>query len=77
MGESRQKVYTDEHQAVRFTYRNYKGEVSERHVLPAGIHFGETEWHPEPQWLLMAFDLDKQGRRDFALKDIANWRPAA
>jgi hypothetical protein len=24
-----------------------------------GLVYGATEWHPEPQWLLQAFDLEK------------------
>jgi predicted DNA-binding transcriptional regulator YafY len=71
-----QVVYTDEQTAVRFTYRNYRGEVGERHVIPRGIFFGATEYHPEPQWLLSAFDVDKGAPRTFAVRDIKNWRPA-
>ncbi|WP_204166268.1 hypothetical protein [Agrobacterium vitis] len=55
---------------VTLTYTNYRGETSERTILPKNIWFGSTEWHPEPQWLLTAFDLGKQTVRDFALKDF-------
>ena len=51
-------------------YRNYRGELSERRIVPKSIRFGATEWHPEPQWLLLAHDLDKQADREFALKDF-------
>lgn len=52
------------------TYRNYRGEVSERTITPKHVWFGSTEWHPEPQWLLTAFDHDKGADRDFALNDF-------
>jgi predicted DNA-binding transcriptional regulator YafY len=40
-----------EKQAVRFAYVNWKGERSDRHVLPIRIWFGKTDWHPEECWL--------------------------
>lgn len=65
---------TDE---LRFAYRNYRGEVAERRIKASGARliFGATKWHPEPQWLMNAFDLDKNAIRDFAWADII--RPAA
>jgi predicted DNA-binding transcriptional regulator YafY len=60
---------------VKFTYTNWRGETAERAVVPSSIEFGATEYHSEPQWLLKAWDLDKQAVRDFAMKDISNWRP--
>lgn len=54
----------------RFIYRNHRGVVSERFVKPITLWFGKTGWHPEYQWFLKAFDLDKRSERDFALQDI-------
>lgn len=54
---------------ITMTYRNYRGEVSQRTILPKDIWFGTTEWHPEPGWLLSGIDLEKEERRDFALAD--------
>jgi hypothetical protein len=54
-----------------FTYRNYRGEVSDRRAILTSVRFGTSEWHPEPQWLLVAFDLDKQAEREFVLADIS------
>lgn len=56
----------------RFPYKNHRGEHGHRRVSPIRIWFGSTEWHPEPQWLLRAFDLDKDAERDFALSQIAS-----
>ena len=54
-----------------FIYRNYRGEVSLREVrVPIVTYFGSTDWHPERQWLVKAFDVAKGEWRDFALKDM-------
>lgn len=66
---------------LRITYRNWRGEVSERNIVPQSVWFGATEWHPEPQWLLSALDTDKGVARDFALADFGanddTWRTRA
>ena len=59
--------------AVHILYTNYKGDTRIRHILPIGIHFSSSEWHSEPQWLLDAFDIDKNANRSFALRDIRAW----
>jgi hypothetical protein len=63
---------------VVIDYTNYRGERSTRTIglLTTGIYFGSNEWHPEPQWLLEALDLEKMQPRVFAMKDIHSWRPA-
>lgn len=58
---------------VRICYTNYRGETAIREIIPKLIHFGSTEWHPEPQWLLTAFDAEKQADRGFAMRDIRAW----
>ena len=55
---------------VHFTYTNHRGETARRCVKIVSIYHGSTEWHPEPQWLLRAWDLDKEANRDFALSGI-------
>ncbi len=55
------------HIAVR--YVNYRGEVAVRWIVPIRVLFGATEWHPEPQWLLEAYDAGKDANRMFALRD--------
>lgn len=51
-------------------YRNYKGVLGERNITPMHIFYGSTQYHPEPQFLLEAFDNDKKAPRIFALKDM-------
>jgi hypothetical protein len=55
---------------LRVAYTNYRGETAVRAILPKSVWFGSTEWHPEPQWFLTAYDVDKGADRDFALKDL-------
>lgn len=55
---------------IAVTYTNYKGVTNDRIIIPDTIWYGSTQWHPEPQWLLRAFDTSKGQMRDFALKDL-------
>lgn len=54
---------------VSFFYKNYRGELSVRTVTPIRIFWGSTKYHPESQWIMVAFDHDKSADRDFALRD--------
>ena len=58
---------------VPIIYRNWRGEVAERRIVPAGWWHGSTEWHPEPQWLMTADEPDNGKRRDFAASGILAW----
>lgn len=58
---------------VTIVYTNYRGETSERRIIPERIWYGATDWHPEEQWLLEAFDVGRSARRSFALLDIHRW----
>jgi predicted DNA-binding transcriptional regulator YafY len=64
-----------EQQLVQIDYVNWRGERGKRMIHPCSIRFAATEWHPEPQWLLSAWDVAKKAPRDFAMKDIHAWTP--
>ena len=49
-------------------YTNYKGETAIRNIMPVTLYYGSNEWHPEEQWLLVAWDADKKTLRTFSLK---------
>ena len=66
-----------EGEPVTLTYTNWRGETAQRTITPKRIWWGATDWHPEPQWLLTAFDAEKQADRDFALKDFGAATPQA
>jgi predicted DNA-binding transcriptional regulator YafY len=65
----------DTGQAVKLTYTNWRGETSGRTIVPLSIWYGSTDWHPEPQWLIKAIDMEKGAERDFALKDFGHPAP--
>lgn len=58
---------------VSIDYTNWRGERSIRRVLPVTFKFGANEWHKDPQWLMLAYDLDKQADRWFAMAGIHEW----
>lgn len=56
---------------ITILYRNHRGEEGIRRILPLALEYrAEPPWHPEPGWILVAHDLDKQAERSFAWKDI-------
>jgi hypothetical protein len=56
--------------ALSCMYRNWRGEVSERHFRIREFWHGSTEWHLGRCLLLRAFDIDKQADRDFCVADF-------
>jgi len=62
-------------ETAHFGYINHRGVYSGRTVLPMRMYFGSTHWHQEMQWLLHAFDYERENYRDFAMKDIIKWEP--
>ncbi|MEG9503908.1 MAG: hypothetical protein MIN69_18950 [Methylorubrum extorquens] len=70
--------------AVPILYRNWRGLTAVRQIIPQtkegyGSHtwFGATDWHPAPQWLLHAVDVEKGEARDFAMAGVKAWGQAA
>ncbi|MDG9790560.1 hypothetical protein [Brucella anthropi] len=61
---------------ARIIYTNYRGETAERTITPKRVWYGISDWHPEPQWFLTAFDHDKNADRDFALIDFGHPQPS-
>ncbi len=55
---------------IKILYKNYRGEVAHRRIIPKSITFTSNEWHPEKQFLLTALDVEKGEDRHFAMKDI-------
>ncbi len=60
-------------QIVRIDYINYRGERAIRRVIPGRCYLGEVTWHPGVQWVLDAWDVDKDAIRSFAIADIQRW----
>lgn len=65
-----------EHEVV-IDYTNYRGERRKRRIqpVPNTLRFTETPHHKPAQWVLNAYDCEREDRpqRTFALKDIHSW----
>lgn len=68
-----EKIEDKSKQIVRIFYTNWRKESNWRRIIPIRIEFASTSWHPEPQWLLVAYDCDKLAERSFAVRDIHRW----
>lgn len=55
---------------IEFIYKNYKGDVSKRRAVVKGVVWESNQFHSEPQWIMVAHDLDKDQERKFAIKDM-------
>lgn len=60
-------------QTVFILYKNYQNFIGVREIQPLEWYYGNSKYHPEPQWLLRAYDFEKQEERSFAVKDIRAW----
>lgn len=58
---------------IKIRYTNYRGETAVRRIVPIQIRFAASKWHPDEQWLMDAYDIDRQAERSFALVDIREW----
>lgn len=57
---------------IQFDYVNWQGVHASRKAEVQSIRYGSTEFHPEEQWLMSAWDSEKQANRVFAMKDMTN-----
>lgn len=58
---------------IKVEYTNYRGEKGIRTIVPISFYFGSTEYHPQEQWLVKLWDMDRQAERIYALKEITRW----
>jgi hypothetical protein len=66
----------DYRKTVQFRYENHAGKTELRWVLPLRVFWGHTEYYPEDQWLLEAFDLRRKAVRTFAMYKVPCWQVA-
>lgn len=71
-GRTQTPVAIHEGDIISFNYTNWKGERATRTAKVRNLLYGSNEFHPEKQWLLIAFDMDKKLQRTFAMKDMCN-----
>ena len=57
---------------LKIVYKNYKGVVAERHVVPKNIFYGGSDYHSGQgdKLFLSAYDLEKETTRHFLIEDI-------
>lgn len=60
-------------QVIRVRYRNWRGEVAVRSILPLRVYWGCNMYHVEPQWLLECTDMQNGENRDFAMGGVLEW----
>ena len=62
-------------QILRFRYRNWRGEVADRAVIPIRTSVGVSVYHNDgnPCWIMTAIDVEKDEIREFKLSDIIQY----
>jgi len=55
---------------LKVKYKNWKGEVGVRTIIPASVWYGHTEYHKTDQWLMDVWDIGKNDLRTYAMLDI-------
>jgi hypothetical protein len=68
-----QNQISENAQPIQVRYKNWRGEVAVRSILPQRIYWGATEWHTQEQWLLEVLDVAGNVKRVFAVADIQEW----
>jgi len=58
------------HKSIKVKYKNWKGEISIRTIVPVFIYYSHTDFHKEDQWLMDVWDVDKDAERTYAMQDI-------
>ena len=62
-------------QILRFRYRNWRGGVADRSVIPLRTSVASSRFHNggKPCWIMTAWDNDKNDIREFKLSDIIKY----
>jgi predicted DNA-binding transcriptional regulator YafY len=59
---------------VVFSYKNHRGEIATRTVIPLSFHFGTTPYYRKEQWLVRAWCCERRAQRVFAMNELQYWR---
>lgn len=65
-------LYINPGVTIEFDYVNWKGASSHRRVIINKVLYGNNRYHPQPQWLMEAQDIDRNEVREFAMRDMTN-----
>jgi len=58
---------------LKVKYKNWKGEVGIRTIIPLKVLYGHTDFHKTDQWLMEVWDIDKDAPRTYAMLDIVEF----
>lgn len=55
---------------IKVKYKNWKGEIGIRTIIPLSVQYNHTEYHTKNQWLMEVWDVEKDALRTYAMMDI-------
>jgi len=61
--------------AFEFRYTNHVGKVGDREAIPMGLVYGTNEFHPEPTYLMVGWDLERQAERTYDMRKVVPLTP--
>src|ERR1700704_3125980 len=67
------RTTTEYKHPIKVRYTNWRNETAVRSIVPLEVYFGKTEYHPQEQWLLKVWDVERGAERVYALKEISQW----
>jgi hypothetical protein len=53
-------------ESIHVYYTNHEGKRRIRNLVPLGLRYGSTKWHPQEQLLIKCLDLENQEVREFS-----------
>lgn len=56
---------------ITFWYKNYRGKKRMRRARPLSIRWGVNVLHLNPQWLMLAIDVETGKTREFAMRGMS------
>lgn len=74
MSQSHEGPCANESSFVKIAYTNYAGKKGTRLIYPTGrVYHGSNRWHPKPQWMLEAINVEDGLVKSFPLLNIHSW----
>ena len=55
---------------MHMQYRNHRGEVAVREVVPGALYWSLTAYYPTERWLMRAWDMEKGATRDYDMGEV-------
>lgn len=65
-------TFYTQHAILNFRYTNYKMQTEQRKARVMSVWYGTSEYHQGEQWFMMAYDMDRESIRNFAMRDMSD-----